>query len=120
MHISIEAWMQRVIDGQRSAPDMLARTRRRRERHERQIETDETHTHTCTHTHRHTETHTRTHTCTQTRTHMCTQTCTLTHRVFGVDVDAIAEVLLHLRQLALRSGDQERAFRLPHGVRRGE
>ena len=76
--------------------------------------------HTRTHTHRHTETHTRTHTCTQTRTHMCTQTCTLTHRVFGVDVDAIAEVLLHLRQLAIPSGVPERVFRLPQGVRRGE
>ena len=67
--------MQRVIDGQRSAPDLLARTRRRRERHERQIETDETHMHTRTHTHRHTETHTRA----RTRAHKRARTCAHKH-----------------------------------------
>ena len=95
-------------------------------RETRETDRDRHHTHAHTHKHidrqtdRHTDTHTHTHAHTQTRTHTCTQTYTHTHRVFGVDVDAIAEVLLHLRQLALRSGDQERAFRLPHGVRRGE
>ena len=95
-------------------------------RETRETDRDRHHTHAHTHKHidrqtdRHTDTHTHTHAHTQTRTHTCTQTYTHTHRVFGVDVDAIAEVLLHLRQLALPSGVQERGFRLPQGVRRGE
>ena len=43
-----------------------------------------------------------------------------THLVNSVDIDALAEMLLHLRQPALPSGVPERGFRLPHGVRGGE
>ena len=92
MHISIEAWMQRVIDGQRSAPDMLARARRRRERHERQIETDETHMHTRTHTHRHTETHTHA----RTRAHKRARTCAHKHALSHTE--SLAWTLTPLRR----------------------
>ena len=89
--------MQRVIDGQRSAPDMLARARRRRERHERQIETDETHMHTRTHTHRHTETHTHA----RTRAHKRARTCAHKHALSHTE--SLAWTLTPLRRCSCTS-----------------